>query len=100
MRDELKAGMQSQIDQLKQQLNDSIAQPQQAQQQAAAASVAAAQAVGVPNSHLKAAKFRLNSVGFTIPLEVQEKGAPTAGIGRGFALGRIVAETTRLLHLE
>jgi hypothetical protein len=44
MHDELKAEMQSQIDQLKQQLNDSIAQLQQAQQQAAAASADAAQA--------------------------------------------------------
>ncbi len=88
MHDELKAEMQSQIDQLKQQLNDNIAELQQAQQQAAAASAAAAQAqlqaqqqkqnaadntAAVSNLHAAVAKLRDSNSGLDTQVQRVEK---------------------------
>jgi hypothetical protein len=88
MHDELKAEMQSQIDQLKQQLNDSIAQLQQAQQQAAAASAASAQAqlqaqqqkqnaadntAVVSNLHDEVAKLQVSNSGLDTQVQQVQK---------------------------
>ena len=88
MHDELKAEMQSQIDQLKQQLNDNIAELQQAQQQAAAASAAAARpslqaqqqkqnaadnTAAVSNLHAAVAKLRDSNSGLDTQVQRVEK---------------------------